>query len=57
MPISDMTVATGPPEARSCSRPADVGRIHHDPDNDIWYECVHDSFRDEFTWTIIPPRD
>lgn len=33
------------------------GRLFHDQERDIWYECVFDQRKQVFTWTILPPGD
>ena len=45
------------PDPADCSEQAHVGRIHHDPDEDVWYECVFDARRSVVTWAILPPED
>lgn len=45
------------PNPQDCRGPQDVGRLQHDEENDIWYECSHDPRRDIYTWAIIPPAD
>lgn len=32
----------------------DVGKLFHDEERDIWYECVFDQRQQVFTWTILP---
>jgi hypothetical protein len=43
------------PSASECQGPADVGKLHHDSDRDVWYECVFDARAQMYTWTILPP--
>ena len=45
------------PNPGECRSHADVGKIHHDEAEDIWYECVFDPRRRVYTWTIVPPVD
>ena len=45
------------PDPNACRGKEDVGRLEHDEENDIWYECSYDSRRDVFTWAIVPPID
>ncbi|HSL14656.1 MAG TPA: hypothetical protein VK962_00135 [Actinomycetota bacterium] len=44
-----------PPDPERCRGPADLGKLHHDEEDDIWYECVFDSRRGVYTWAILPP--
>ena len=48
---------SAPPDPRDCVQPSDIGKLHHDPVDDIWYECIFDSRRSEYTWAIVPPAD
>jgi hypothetical protein len=43
------------PDPQECSGPKDAGKIHHDEEHDIWYECVLDRRRGAYTWAIVPP--
>jgi uncharacterized protein YfcZ (UPF0381/DUF406 family) len=52
-----VTQGPGPPEASGCISAADVGRLHHNVDDNIWYECVFDKRRAVFTWTMLPPQE
>jgi len=45
------------PDPRECRGSGDIGKLHHDVEQDIWYECVHDERTGVFTWTILPPAD
>jgi hypothetical protein len=45
------------PDPDDCKQPEDLGKIFHDEENDIWYECVFDRRKKVFTWTILPPED
>ena len=45
------------PDPDSCRGPGDVGRLEHDEENDIWYECSYDSRNDIYTWAIVPAVD
>jgi len=45
------------PDPDECRGPTDVGEIHHDEEQDIWYECVFDQRKAVYTWTILPPGD
>jgi hypothetical protein len=42
------------PDPVDCRGPSDVGKIHHDDERDIWYECVFDEHKPVYTWTILP---
>jgi hypothetical protein len=35
----------------------DVGKLHHDEQRDVWYECVYDPRKRVYTWAILPPAD
>lgn len=48
--------SSGPPEPDTCRSAADVGALHHNDRDDIWYECVRDKRRQVVTWVIVPPR-
>lgn len=52
-----MTESNGPPDPATCAARDDVGRLHHNRSQDIWYECIFDSRRDIVTWAIIPVPD
>lgn len=45
------------PNPDECKEPEDLGKIFHDEEHDIWYECVFDQRNKVFTWTILPPED
>jgi hypothetical protein len=45
------------PDPRACQGPEDVGRLEHDEENDIWYECSYDPRENTYTWMIILPVD
>jgi hypothetical protein len=45
------------PSPAECRGPEDVGRLFHDEERDIWYECIFDQRKQVFTWTILPPED
>lgn len=45
------------PDPRDCQGPADIGNVHHDVEQDIWFECVFDKRMNLYTWTILPPAD
>src|SRR5271166_779502 len=47
------TEGRGPPEAAQCTGVEDVGSVHHDTVEDVWYECVLDRRRNLFTWSIL----
>lgn len=52
---SDHTAVQGStPDQTECRGSADVGKIHHDEDADVWYECVFDPRRQVYTWAIVP---
>src|SRR2546430_358281 len=46
-----------PPNPTKCAGPEDVGKLHHDEELYVWYECVFDRRRSVFTWAIVPPAD
>ena len=48
---------TDEPDPEECRIPQDVGRIEHDEQNDIWYECSYDPRRDVYIWAIVPSVD
>jgi hypothetical protein len=33
-----------------------VGQLFHDKEADVWYECIFDTRKNVFTWTILPPE-
>lgn len=45
----------GVPDPDACTATEHVGRLHHDGENDIWYECVFDARNKVFTWSALPP--
>jgi hypothetical protein len=45
------------PSPDDCRGPEDVGKLFHDQERDIWYECVFDQRQQVFTWTILPPDE
>lgn len=45
------------PDPDECRGPTDVGKMYHDEEQDIWYECVFDQRKAVYTWTILPPGD
>jgi hypothetical protein len=45
------------PSPDECQGPEDVGKLFHDQERDIWYECIFDQRKQVFTWTILPPED
>ncbi len=52
-----VSVSDGPPEPASCTSADDIGRLHHNETDDVWYECVFESRRRVYTWTMLPPAD
>lgn len=50
-----VTEAAGEPDPGKCRSRSDVGRLHHDTDKDIWYECIFEPHRKVFIWTTLPP--
>jgi len=46
-----------PPEPAECTHAGDLGKMHHDSLHEIWYECVYDTRRELYTWTILPPNE
>jgi hypothetical protein len=48
---------TNPPDPRACVQESDVGKLHHDSFDDVWYECMFDRSGREYTWVILPPAD
>ena len=40
-----------------CRGPTDVGKMYHDEERDVWYECVFDQRKAVYTWTILPPGE
>src|SRR2546422_7668414 len=44
------------PNPDDCRGAADVGKLHHDQERDIWYECVFDQRKNVYTWAILPPE-
>jgi hypothetical protein len=47
----------GIPDPNECRGPSDVGKVHYNETDDIWYECVYDKRRDVVTWAIVPSTD
>jgi hypothetical protein len=47
----------GPPDSEECRNSSDLGRLYHDSERDIWYECEFDRRHGVFTWVILPPTD
>ncbi len=45
------------PDPEECREPADVGKLHHDGDQDIWYECFFDKRKGVYTWAIVPSTE
>jgi hypothetical protein len=46
------------PNPQDCCEPSHVGRLHHDTEEDVWYECVSDERRGGMiTWVALPPDD
>ncbi len=45
------------PPAEDCAQASEVGRVHFDEVNDIWYECMHDKRRDVISWVIVPSNE
>lgn len=43
------------PDPSECRGPDDVGKLIHDEEGDLWYECMDDTRRKVYTWVIIPP--
>jgi hypothetical protein len=52
-----LSESSAPPDPADCALATDVGRLHHDTESDIWYECAFDRRHEAFTWTILPPND
>lgn len=53
--MTDPTPAAPDPDA--CRGPEDLGRLVHDDDLDVWYECSYDDRRDVYVWAIVPPTE
>lgn len=51
----DRAIQGSGPDPIECRGGADVGKIHHDEEQDFWYECMFDPRRQVYTWTIVPP--
>ena len=43
------------PDPRHCANDEDIGKLHHDTESDIWYECCFDTRRSIYTWSVLPP--
>jgi hypothetical protein len=52
-----MTASDGQPPAEQCATNQDVGRLHYNTADDIWYECFCDERHGVFTWAVIPLVD
>jgi hypothetical protein len=37
-----VTSGIGPPDSDECRNSSDLGRLYHDSERDIWYECEFD---------------
>ncbi len=37
--------------------PEDVGKVVHDEERNVWYECVFDKQKQVFTWVIFRRED
>ena len=37
------------PRPEECQGPEDVGKLFHDKERDVWYECVFDRRKQVFT--------
>ncbi len=52
-----ITESDSPPPRDGYASDEGVGKLHHQVPDDVWYECVFDSRRREYTWSILPPGD
>jgi len=53
--VIDPPVGDAGPAREDCQAEADVGKFYYDADQEIWYECIFDRSRAEYTWAIVPP--
>jgi len=56
-PRGATSVRASLPAPDDCRGAVDVGKLHHDEEPDIWYECVFDQRKNVSRWTILPPGD
>ena len=47
--------SAGLPDPSQCASDEDLGKLHHDTQSDIWYECFLDTRRSVYTWAALPP--
>lgn len=45
------------PDPGECRDAGDVGKVRHDPEQDLWYECIFEPRKRVYTWVILPPVD
>lgn len=43
------------PDPAECQGPSDVGKLEHDAENDVYYECSYDVRHDVYVWAVVPP--
>jgi len=51
------TESSGPPPEEDCACDADIGRVHFNHRDEVWYECMRDPRTSVTTWAILPPND
>jgi hypothetical protein len=43
------------PDPAACRGPDDLGKVEHDAETDIFYECSFDARHGTYVWAIVPP--
>lgn len=52
-----VSVSDGEPDPEACRGEGDLGKLHHNAKDDVWYEGSFDPRRSVYTWAILPPTD